>query len=89
LRNAAVYTYGGKPVAGKVVTFTVTDSKTGLVKTYTATTDTNGVARVTVDASGVPAVGNAYASVPSSKPDANGPVVATLAPGSCKILLWQ
>jgi hypothetical protein len=82
LLPAAVYTFGGKPVAGKVVTFTVTDSKTGAVKTYTGTTDANGVARVNVDASSIPAVADVYASVPSSKPDANGPVAATLAPGS-------
>jgi hypothetical protein len=90
LLSAAVYTFGGKPVAGKVVTFTVTDSKTGAVKTYTGTTDANGVARVNVDASSLPAVANVYASTPSSKPDANGPVAATLAPGSGEllILLW-
>jgi hypothetical protein len=35
-----------------------------------------------VDASSLPAVANVYASVPSSKTDANGPVAATLAPGS-------
>uniref|UniRef100_A0A383VEM4 Big-1 domain-containing protein n=1 Tax=Tetradesmus obliquus TaxID=3088 RepID=A0A383VEM4_TETOB len=84
----AVYTYGGKPVAGKVVTFTVTDSKTGAVKTYTGTTDANGLAKVVVDASEVPAVGKVYASVPSSKPDANGPVAATLAPGSGSTITW-
>ncbi|WIA37925.1 hypothetical protein OEZ86_001302 [Tetradesmus obliquus] len=85
----AVYTYGGKPVAGKVVTFTVTDSKTGAVKSYQGTTDANGIARVAVDASDVPPVADVYASAPSSKPDANGPVAATLAPGSSSTITWS
>jgi hypothetical protein len=84
--NAAVYTYGGKPVPNKVVTFTVTDRKTGATKTYTGTTDANGVVKVAVDASSLPAVADVYASAPSSKPDANGPVAATLAPGSGELL---
>lgn len=85
----AVYSYGSKPVAGKVVTFTVTDSKTGAVKSYQGTTDANGIARVAVDASNVPAVADVYASAPSSKPDANGPVAATLAPGSSSTITWS
>ncbi|WIA14670.1 hypothetical protein OEZ85_003172 [Tetradesmus obliquus] len=85
----AVYSYGGKPEAGKVVTFTVTDSKTGQAKTYSGTTDAKGVVRVAVDASSTPAVASVYASVPSSKPEANGPVPATLAPGSGSTITWS
>jgi hypothetical protein len=73
-----------QPYCSKAVTFTVTNRDTGEEQSCVGSTNTSGIVVVTVAAGSAPGVADVYASVPSSKPDANGLVAATLAPGSGK-----
>uniref|UniRef100_A0A383WCX9 Big-1 domain-containing protein n=2 Tax=Tetradesmus obliquus TaxID=3088 RepID=A0A383WCX9_TETOB len=85
----AYYSINSKPVGGATVTFQLRDPKTNtpVGKTYTANTDTLGVARVTVDASPVTIVRLVGASTPSSS--SPGTVVTgVLDPLSSPSITW-